>query len=75
MMEEFRTCPRCGAPATKALYAGFPMWLCIDLVSCSTVFGCWAWVMLYLPYNGVFIRYDWYLSGLWYFLTHRKDDQ
>lgn len=63
MMEEFRPCPRCGAPSTKAMYAGIPMWLCIDLVSCSTVFGFMG-----------FIRYDRYLSGLWYFLTHRKDD-
>jgi len=73
-MEPFKPCPQCGAPATKAMYAGFPMWLCIDTTSCSTVFGMCAFVMSWLPYNGVFIRYDRYWSGLWTFLTHRKDD-
>ncbi len=73
-MGEFRPCPQCGAPATKAMYAGFPMWLCIDMAQCSCVFGGMAFVMGYIPFNGVFIRYSNYWHGLWTFLTYRKDD-
>lgn len=32
-------------------------------------------VMEYLPFNGVFIRYPNYWSGLWMFLTYRKDEE
>lgn len=72
-MSDLKDCPQCGVPATKALYAGFPMWLCSDM-TCGCVFGMCAFVMEWLPFNGVFVRYDSYWSGLWHLIACRKDD-
>jgi hypothetical protein len=59
-------CPACGQPSSRALYCGFPLWLC----ECGTAWGFWSWVPAFLPFNGVFLVYEpgHYLGALWHFL-------
>lgn len=50
------TCPCCGHPATKALYAGLPMRLCAS-ADCHFCWGGFSFLFkLGLPFNGWFIR-------------------
>lgn len=64
------TCPRCREEAVKVIYAGFPMRLCAN-EQCGCCFGFWAWILEIVPFNGWFLQYDNYWSGLWEFLTER----
>jgi hypothetical protein len=57
----------------KVLYAGLPMRLC-ESTTCNCCFGGLSWIMEYVPFNGVFIRYDSYWKGLWKFLTDPVED-
>ena len=64
-MKPPRTCPSCSGPSSRAIYAGFSMYLCDDPF-CSVYFGVWSWVMEFLPFNGTWLIYEgWYLGALW----------
>lgn len=67
-------CPRCGGPATKAMYMGIPLKLCGDTKDCCYCWGAMDFLMLYLPFNGMFIRYRSYWPALWTFLTGRLEE-
>lgn len=50
------TCITCGGEAVKVLYAGIPLKLCRDH-DCATCWGALDFVLGWLPFNGMFIRY------------------
>lgn len=70
-----RRCPICGASASKAIFAGFPVLLC-DEVECRCLFGFWSWVPGNLfPFNGWLMLYTGsYLRALWAWLRAWWDD-
>ena len=64
-----RPCPACGGTSSKAIYAGFPVWLCDDMW-CSTVHGRFSGIMDLVPFNGSFLVYEGsYLGALWLYVT------
>lgn len=67
-MNDNIACPLCGSPASKAMYAGIPLKLCADPL-CGYCWGCMAWIMEFIPFNGWMIRYEHYWLCLWEFLT------
>lgn len=68
-------CPLCGGPGTKAMYMGIPVKLCGDTLECCGCWGACSWLLLWVPFNGWFIRYDNYWSALWEFLTGQTEDK
>lgn len=71
-------CPDCGAAAQKAIYMGIPMYLC-DLCQPdgeALVFGPLAFLMCYLPFNGVFFIYHGmgYFKAMLFWLSGAADD-
>lgn len=69
-LEKVWVCPLCGGLATKVMYAGIPLKLCLDM-TCRACFGKWAPLLRFVPFNGILIRYDNYWGTLWRFLTGR----
>lgn len=48
-------CPACGTAGLRVIYAGLPLWLCVE---CPTVWGFFTWVLDVLPFSGVFFIPD-----------------
>lgn len=69
-----KPCPLCGnGYSAKVMYAGLPARLCGD-DSCNCLFGGLSWLIIYLPFNGVFMVYkDSYWKALWKFMTGDVD--
>lgn len=56
--------------ADKAIYAGLPVRMCFA-DDCNTLWGFWSELMLYLPFNGWFYRYEGsYLVALYHWLRY-----
>ncbi len=63
-------CPDCGSDATKAIYFGIPLNLCLNEDECFLCWGAWSALMNYLPYNGYLMFYEGpYIKALWRWLT------
>ena len=66
-MKEIK-CPECGGPASKAIYMGIPVKLCMNQhrPDCALCWGFWSFMMAYVPFNGCFMAYSggWYLEAL-----------
>lgn len=62
------TCPLCESDnVIKVLFYGLPHRLC---ESCSCLFGFWANITQYFPFNGIFLEYNTsYPSALFTYLT------
>lgn len=75
-----KRCPNCDGPMSRAIYLGFPLWLCEDGDDCGTADGLFARLPFFLPipvhdaYGEpyfTFLRYTGaYLPALWYWLLH-----
>jgi len=52
-----KTCPQCGSESFKVIYYGLPHLFCKD-ESCNCMFGFWANVTQYLPFNGWLMIYN-----------------
>lgn len=67
-------CIRCGGPATKAMYCGIPLRLC-SVEDCHMCWGIGDFMLLLMPFNVVFIRYQSYWSALWAFITNTLPEE
>lgn len=57
-MWKWNLCPLCKNDTNlRVIYAGFPMWLCFS-EDCRCVHGFWTFILLLLPFNGVFFAYN-----------------
>ncbi len=72
------TCPECQGDASKVLYLGLPMRLCLT-EECHTVWGFWSYVPVMFPIvtsdgfeaGFAFTPYEGpYLAALWCWLMH-----
>jgi hypothetical protein len=66
-----QTCPVCHAQGQRAIYYGFPLWICVG-EHMPVVWGFWAWPTALLPFNGWMMVYEGsYWSALLYWLKGR----
>jgi hypothetical protein len=71
--EDPQECSECGDIQVKALYAGFPVKLCVN-EDCHNVSGIWSWV-LEIWYNGMFFPYfGSYIKILWHWIMMDPDE-
>jgi len=68
------TCVYCDAFATKAIYAGFPVKICLNVSRSASseagghLWGFWSFVPR-IYFNGVFMTYQGsYINALWHWL-------
>jgi hypothetical protein len=68
-----KTCPLCkGEDVSRIMYCGIPAWFC-NKVECSFLFGLGSNIIVFLPFNGLFVHYSpWdYFPTLWKWLTNQ----
>ena len=65
-----RSCPQCGGKPFKIIYFGLPHLFCQN-PECNCMYGFWANVTQYFPFNGWLMTYEGsYASALWWWLTN-----
>lgn len=75
MLDTFsHTCLKCHKEATKVIYMGLPMKLCMEH-DIPELWGFWSFIVK-LYFNGTFMIYKgiWYPRALWIWLTKNFDE-